>query len=148
MIQLMKSALTILIAVAIYAVIHSLLASLGAKGIARRWFGAESDRWYRLAYNAFAVLSLVPVLALVPLLPDQTLYSIPSPWHFIPLAIQALAGLGLLVGVWQTGVMSFLGLQQFLEPPRKKPPALVVSGLYRWVRHPLYTAGLVILRSP
>jgi protein-S-isoprenylcysteine O-methyltransferase Ste14 len=141
----MKSFVTILLAVLIYGFFHSLLASIGVKSLFHRWFGPETERWYRLAYNALAVLSLVPILAMTALLPDRTLYAIPSPWALIPLSIQGFAGIALVVGLWQTGVMSFFGLQQFLHPPSSSPPAMVKSGLYRWVRHPLYTAGLVFI---
>jgi protein-S-isoprenylcysteine O-methyltransferase Ste14 len=141
----MKSFVTILLAVFIYGFFHSLLASVWVKGRLRRWFGLETERWYRLAYNALAVLSLVPVLALTALLPDRTIYAIPFPWAIIPLSIQAMAGVALVVGLWQTGLWSFLGFQQFLHPPKTSPPVMVLTGLYRWVRHPLYTAGLVLI---
>lgn len=141
----MKSFITIILAVLIYGFFHSLLASLWVKRRAHLWFGPETERWYRLAYNALAVLSLIPILAMTALLPDRTLYAIPSPWAIIPLSIQGLAFIALIVGLWQTGLLSFFGLQQFLHPPSSSPPVMVMSGLYRWVRHPLYTAGLVFI---
>jgi len=141
----MKSFVNILLAVLIYGFFHSLLASMWIKGLVRRWFGPETERWYRLAYNALAVLGLVPVLALTALLPGRTLYAIPFPWAIIPLLIQALAGIALVVGLWQTGLWSFLGIEQFLRPPKTSHSMMVVTGLYRWVRHPLYTAGLVFI---
>jgi protein-S-isoprenylcysteine O-methyltransferase Ste14 len=45
----------------------------------------------------------------------------------------------------QTGLWSFIGIEQLLAPPDSRPPELVISGLYRWVRHPLYTAGLIFI---
>ena len=118
---------------------------IGAKALAQRWLGAAAERGYRLAYNLFAGVSLLPVLALPVLLPDRALYRIPPPWSYLALAVQGLALLALLVGLWQTGVWSFLGLEQLRQPVGNGNPRLVVSGLYRWVRHPLYTAGLVFL---
>jgi protein-S-isoprenylcysteine O-methyltransferase Ste14 len=141
----MKSFVTILSAVLIYGFFHSLLASMWVKRRFRLWFGPETERWYRLAYNALAVVSLVPILVMTAILPDRTIYAIPSPWALIPLSIQGLAGIAAIVGLWQTGLLSFFGLQQFLHPPNSSPPVMVVSGLYRWVRHPLYTAGLVFI---
>lgn len=135
----------ILLAVTLYGILHSLLASKGAKSLAQRWLGASADRGYRLAYNLFAGVSLLPVLVLPVLLPDSPLYRIPSPWSYLALAVQGLALLALLVGLWQTGVWSFLGLEQLLRPPGSGDSQLVIRGLYRWVRHPLYTAGLVFL---
>jgi protein-S-isoprenylcysteine O-methyltransferase Ste14 len=135
----------VFLVVSVYGFIHSLLASLKAKVLARDWFGSSADRWYRLAYNLFATLSLLPVLALLLALPDIRLYAIPFPWVLITLAIQFLAMLALAVGLLQTGVWSFLGLRQLIGPPEAGPPRLVVTGLNGWVRHPLYTAGLVFI---
>jgi len=135
----------ILLAVAVYGVAHSWLASLQAKALAQRSLGASAARGYRLAYNIFAVVTLLPVLALPALLPDRSLYTIPSPWVYLTLALQGLALAALALGVLQTGAWSFLGLEQLFAPAPSEPPPLVVKGLYRWVRHPLYTAGLVFI---
>jgi len=141
----MSSPLLIILAVFLYGVVHSLLALPRAKALARRWFGPAADRWYRLGYNLFGVISFLPVLALPALLPDQTLYTIPTPWSYLALAGQAAAVVMLAVGVMQTGAWKFLGLQQAFAPENQSPPRLVLTGLYRWVRHPLYTAGLLFI---
>jgi protein-S-isoprenylcysteine O-methyltransferase Ste14 len=135
----------ILLAVAAYGFVHSLLATIWAKARAREWIGAGADRWYRLAYNFFAIVTFLPVLALPAVLPDAPLYTIPAPWVYLSTAGQLLAVVMLAVGMVQTGVWSFLGLQQVLEPSRVEPPQLVTNGLYRYVRHPLYTAGLLFI---
>jgi methanethiol S-methyltransferase len=136
----------VLLAVLVYGAMHSFLASLWAKGRARRWFGALADRTYRLLYNIFAVLSFLPVLALAGLLPDRTLYTISIPWALITSLGQLTAVAVLLMGLLQTDVWSFLGFRQLLQPATSNQPArLVLKGLYRWVRHPLYTAGLVFI---
>lgn len=139
------SFITILAAVAAYGVLHSWLASLQVKALARRSLGKTADRLYRLAYNIVAVISLLPVLVLPAILPDQRIYTITLPWTLFTLMIQGLAALILLLGLLQTGLWSFLGLEQLLAPPDRRPPELVIVGLYRWVRHPLYTAGLVFI---
>jgi protein-S-isoprenylcysteine O-methyltransferase Ste14 len=36
-------------------------------------------------------------------------------------------------------------LRQLTSPEDKQVPRLVTEGLYRWVRHPLYTAGLLFI---
>lgn len=135
----------VLLAAGLYGLVHSILASLWAKARAKRALGDHSERWYRLAYNVFAVLSLTPVVALPALLPDRGLYHVPSPWLYLTLAGQGLAVLTLGVGLLHTGVWSFLGVRQLFQPAKEEPPELVVRGLYRWVRHPLYTAGLLFI---
>jgi len=140
------SSAIILAAVGIYGLVHSWLASLQTKRQARRLLGASPvDRFYRLAYNVFAILSLLPILALALLLPDHTLYIIPFPWFLLTLAIQGLAVAALIVGLLQTGPLDFIGLSQPFEPTHDREKTLVTGGLYRWVRHPLYTAGFVFI---
>jgi protein-S-isoprenylcysteine O-methyltransferase Ste14 len=135
----------ILLAVLVYGFVHSLLATLVAKARARQWFGASADRWYRLAYNAFGILTFLPILGLVAAYPGERLYVIPAPWTYITLAGQLLALLALGVGLLQTGIWSFLGFEQMLVTGSTSQPEMVTSGLYRWVRHPLYTAGLAFI---
>jgi protein-S-isoprenylcysteine O-methyltransferase Ste14 len=139
------SAVLILLAVFLYSLFHSFLASLWAKARARRWLGPAVDRFYRLFFNGIGVVTLLPVLALVPLLPDRLIYTVPFPWWLLFLGVQGLAVVGLLVGLMQTGIGSFLGLSQLMGEKQEVSLQLVMGGLYRWVRHPLYTAGLVLI---
>lgn len=153
------SFLWILLALAAYGLLHSLLASHAAKRAAYRLAGKSACRFYRLAYNGLVTLTLLPVLALAAWLPDETIYTIPFPWRVLTLLLQAAAGAALLAGVLQTGALSFLGIRQALDaeaaaagcPPGRpvhpslRTAGLVTEGLYRWVRHPLYTAGLLFL---
>lgn len=135
----------LLVAASIFwAVVHSLLAAHGAKALSARIFGQiATNRFYRFGYNVFSVLTFLPLLAMLVLLPDQFLYSIPAPWLFFTLALQVVA----LVGVLQTGVWDFIGLGQLFRTtsPSTEAARLTIHGLYRYVRHPLYTASLVFL---
>ncbi len=136
----------ILLSLAVWGAIHSLLASLWFKDLVRRWSAMLYERGYRLFFNIFAITSFLPVLVLVALLPDRLIYSIPMPWSLLTLGVQGLALVGLAYGVSQTGMMNFLGLEQLLDPQsavRQRP--LVTDGLYRYVRHPLYFFGLLLI---
>lgn len=135
----------ILLAVLVYGVVHSALATIGFKSRLRSWLGPGADRWYRLAYNAFAILTLLPILALTASLPDRELYVIPAPWSYLALVGQLLALVALAIGLLQTGVYSLLGFEQMLNASPDSSLQMVTSGLYRWVRHPLYTAGLAFI---
>jgi protein-S-isoprenylcysteine O-methyltransferase Ste14 len=135
----------IVLAVAVYGLVHSLLASLPVKSWVQRTFGASVGRFYRLAYNLFAGISFLPVLALLALLPDRKLYTISFPWALLGYALQFASVIILGVGVLQTGAWSFLGFRQLAAETSDQRPELVTGGLYRWVRHPLYTAGLLFI---
>jgi methanethiol S-methyltransferase len=130
----------------IWAVVHSITASHRAKETSARLFGQEStEKYYRFGYNLFSVVTFLPILALLVILPDRFLYSIPAPWLYLTLSLQALAALLALVGVLQTGALDFIGLGQLIRSKQPAAPKLTIHGLYRYVRHPLYTAGLIIL---
>jgi protein-S-isoprenylcysteine O-methyltransferase Ste14 len=141
-----SSFLIILLAFGAYGALHSLLAADAVKARAQQLLGAKAYRSYRLAFNLLSGLALLPVLYLVWRLPDSELWRIPWPWLLLTLAIQAGAGLGLLLSFRVTGSLEFLGMAQFLhlrEPVR--PERLRVDGLYRWMRHPIYSFSLLIL---
>ncbi len=133
----------LILAIAVWAAVHSLLASLEAKGLVRRLFGGLAGRFYRLAYNIFSVISFAPILWLVRILPDRPLYSVGPPWLYALLAAQLLALVCLLIALLQTDTLSFVGLRQLFAG--EGSPHLVERGFYRWIRHPLYLFGLLLL---
>lgn len=133
----------LIFAIALWGIVHSLLASIGFKNFLRRALGEGFIKFYRLLYNIFAVISIAPVLYLMVTLPDQTLYQVPVPWSYLMLAGQGISAILLFVAVMQTDLLAFAGLRQLVE--EEKPARLVTSGLYRSVRHPLYTFSLLIL---
>ena len=137
----------ILLACALYGLVHSLLAANFFKTWVMRVIGQGLyRRVYRLFFSLMGGLTALPVLILVALLPDQHIYTIPAPWVYGTSLLQGLALAGLVVGVLQTGALRFIGLRQFVEPDAAgQPDTLVESGLYRWVRHPLYTCSFVLM---
>ena len=137
--------------IALWGIIHSLLASIGFKNFIRRALGNGFMKFYRLLYNLFAVVSILPVLYLMISLPDKTLYQAPAPWNYLLRAGQVLSVVFLFIAVLQTDLLSFAGLRQLIvgySPGalrEEKTGSLVTSGLHRSVRHPLYTFSLLIL---
>lgn len=134
-----------LLAVTLWAALHSLLASNRAKAAARRRLGPAADRSFRLLYNLIGVLTLLPVLGIPALLPGAMLYAFPAPWATVAFILQFLALLLILVGLMQTGVLGFLGIEQLVRSNPGAAPPLQVAGLYAWARHPLYSAGLAFI---
>jgi len=132
------------LAVLIWGIVHSILASLETKDWAQHTLGTTVMRYYRFAYNIFSVISFIPILWLMAVLPDQVLYQISTPWMYLSLAGQLAAAVLLIVGVLQTDTLSFVGLRQLFEG-QDRSEKLVTQGLYRWVRHPLYMAGLLFI---
>lgn len=120
---------------------HSLLAREAPRAMLRRWFG----RGMRLAWNAIALLHLGLVLwvghAFVPALGPA-----------LPGWVQALR---LLLGVAGVAVMwaasrsydmgRLLGTAQLRGEAVADDEPFSAGGLLAWVRHPLYSGGILIL---
>jgi protein-S-isoprenylcysteine O-methyltransferase Ste14 len=134
----------LIFAVLLWGLVHSLLASGAAKDFARRQAGSLADHFYRLTYNLFALISFVPVLAVAATADHRVLYVVPLPWSALMVLGELLAVVALLEGFRETDVWEFLGLRQ-LGDLDQASPTLVTGGLYQFVRHPLYTAGLVFI---
>jgi protein-S-isoprenylcysteine O-methyltransferase Ste14 len=146
---MIASPVIIIVSAALYAAVHSWLASQRMKDWTRQTFGPTTDRWYRLAYNVVGGVTFIPLLVMLVWLPDRVLYTLSPPWLWLALLGQLVAVAGIAYGLWLTGIWHFLGLCQLLDMPEDerwncKPP-LVVFGAYRWVRHPLYFWGLVFI---
>lgn len=131
----------IMLALAIWGVVHSFLASQLAKDLFRLKSGSMD--FYRLAYNLFAGISFLPVLYLAASLPDRSIYAVPFPWNTVLRLVQGIALVLLLITFLQTDWLSFVGLRQVFG--LKESGELVTGGLYKLTRHPLYTYSLILV---
>ena len=138
---------------ALWALLHSLLASKQAKDLALRISGSRyRDGLYRFAYNAQSVVSLVWAALRFSRLPDRDLYRVRPPWSWLFRASQ-VASLGVLLsGVRVMGTLRFAGLTPLQEllagrdvhpaPEAQGPPlgshdeGVVKAGAFRFSRHP------------
>ena len=135
--------LWLIFAIALWGIVHSIMASLNFKDFLRRTLGTWFMRSYRLLYNVFSTLSFAPILYLMVALPNNELYLVPPPWNYLMLAGQGISVILLFVTFLQTDTLSFVGLRQLFE--EEKQGKLVTGGFYRYIRHPLYTFGLLTL---
>ena len=133
----------LILVMVLWGVFHSLLASTGIKDLFRRAFGNGFMKLYRLLYNIYAVISVLPVAYLMLVLPDKNLYHASPPWDYILRVGQGASVFLLFVATFQTDILSFAGLRQLFK--EEKNGKLITAGLYRFVRHPLYTFSLLIL---
>lgn len=127
----------------IYGLLHSVTASSSFKATLARRFGDSYTKYYRLLYSLFSAITLLPVITLPFIIPDLPLYTIPQPYVYLTGLIQLVAAGLLGYSLLQTGAMQFIGIPQALGRPHQEE--LNTSGLYRYVRHPLYTFGLVFI---
>ena len=129
--------------VGLWAAIHSWLASIRMKDLARRTLGEAGARAYRLFYNVFSVVSVIPIVLMWRGMPDRALYNVGAPWSYLMLGAQAASLVLLFLAFLQTGPLAFAGIAQLLG--EKAGSGLTTTGFYGLVRHPLYLFGLLLL---
>lgn len=129
----------------LYLALHSLLASGRVKrSVERHWPGLRP--WYRLLYNLVAVAGLLGLGWYQGTLPRQWLWE-PSLWSGgggVSLALSGLAIAALALRGYDLG--AFAGTRQLRSEAAIDPEeGLVTEGLHRYMRHPLYTATVLLL---
>jgi len=132
----------------IYALLHSLLAGLALKAaVARRW--PAFAPWYRLSYNAFAGVAALPLVWLLYAVPGDSLWAWRGPWAWLANGLALAAVAGFMVSSRGYDMDEFLGLRQLRggehEPVDRE--SFRISPFHRFVRHPWYSFGLVIVWS-
>jgi protein-S-isoprenylcysteine O-methyltransferase Ste14 len=137
---------------ALWALVHSVLASKQAKDLIRRVAGSRyRDGLYRFIFNAQSVVSLLWAARRFSRLPDKDLYHARPPWSWLFRASQ-VASLGVLLScVWVMGILRFAGLTPLRDlltgsdarpaPEAQGPPVgsddeVVRAGAFRFSRHP------------
>jgi methanethiol S-methyltransferase len=152
----MNPYLTFLLSFILWAGLHSLTSARRVKGQIARLLGQTAyEGLYRLLYNLFALLTFLPVFYLYMRLPDVVLWRVPRPWNLLASLLQLTGLIGLLYAIWQTDFFAFAGLKQAYRYLRRQPvnasdsqtlgESLVVTGLYRYIRHPLYSFSMLFL---
>lgn len=129
----------------VYGAIHSLLASLTIKNaIVRRWPKAMPA--YRLAFNLFAVMALLPVLWLVYGEESPWLWRWTGAWAWLANGLALAAFAGTAVSAHAYDMREFLGLRQLQLGDRgiEDREGFGISHLHRYVRHPWYFLCLVL----
>jgi protein-S-isoprenylcysteine O-methyltransferase Ste14 len=135
-----------MLAVAVFGAGHSIMASMWLKAAIARCCKSNFERFYRLLYNLIAGITILPVMGLVVILPDQPLYRISYPWALITMAIQGLSLWGMVKTMGRSGAGRFLGIEQFLSRnPSEHTEHLVTDGWYEFVRHPIYLFSLFFI---
>lgn len=142
---MITSILLLILYFTIYGLLHSVTAATWFKSRLRGWIGPLFDRWYRLIYNFFAGISILPLFLMLAVLPDRGLYAVPSPWAWLMMAGQAAALVGAGITLLQTNLWHFAGLAQITAAEPTATGSLSIRGSYAWVRHPLYTYSLLLI---
>ncbi len=130
----------------IYFLLHSLLASLQMK----HWVARKKPDWmpaYRLFFNVLASLLIIPPLAMSLAFRGPPLWTWSGPWQWISLILTTLAILCFIWSLRYYDGLEFLGFRQLhgrihdVEDQER----LYISPMHRYVRHPWYFLGLVLV---
>ena len=125
-----------------FAVIHSFLALDSVKKRAEKLFG-KAFRYYRLLYSLISIPLFAPALMVWITYSNSTplIYAIPHNLYPVVILVR-LGAIGIFgYAMLQIDVLEFSGLK------RQKKNVLVTGGAYGLVRHPLYTAGIILLAT-
>lgn len=131
----------------IWCILHSLLIAPPVVRLMRRTFGS-AYRYYRLAYNGVALVSLAGVVWFQFSLPRTVL--LPHALLQLPWALVWVLPLGGAAFFFWSGARAydlrvFLGLAQLRSHPSSSPGTLQLHGVLRHVRHPWYTATILLM---
>lgn len=129
-----------------YFALHSVLASLFVKrAVARRWPALFPA--YRLVYNGVAVLLVLPPFFYVVRYPGATLWAWEGPAWWAVQALAVAATIGFLVTLRGYDGLEFVGLRQWRAGQTRveDQERFKLSPLHRFVRHPWYFLGLVLV---
>lgn len=122
-----------------WCLVHSLLILPAFTDRLRRRLPGVA-RWYRLLYNGFAGLSLIPVMVFERSLRAEPLLAWSGPWRLLQAVLVAAAIALFLLGARGHDVRRFLGLA-----PATGPGRLDTTGILGQVRHPWYLGGILLI---
>ena len=132
----------------LWCALHSLLISPGVTGFLKRRLG-DRYRFTRIAFNAFAVLSLLPVVGYSHTLTGEPFFR----WDGILRPVQAVM-LACSLWLFAAGARVYdlrqtLGLRQIAEHESARgitrSGEIGTSGILGWVRHPWYSGAILLL---
>ena len=132
-----------------WCTLHSLLISRGVTA----FFKAELKErfaYYRLFYNVFSFITLLPVLMYHFSLPEVIIWDWPGFWQLLKIAMYVAAFI-LFYGGYRNYDMDYvMGLKQireFSEEADSEPIPFKTSGILEYVRHPWYSGGILLVWS-
>nr|MBI1229064.1 DUF1295 domain-containing protein [Cytophagales bacterium] len=120
---------------------HSYLAALNIKRKFQGYMG-KAYKWYRMLYSLLATLGFFALLLYAATLSPQYLITPSDGTQYIGYMLATFGTIIAVKSMKGISITRFLGVRP--HDDLKETNELVLDGLYRWVRHPLY-AGLIMI---
>jgi protein-S-isoprenylcysteine O-methyltransferase Ste14 len=145
----MQQYIILFIGWASYYSLHSLLAHQATKEHFKKVSG-NYNRFYRLIFNTISIIGFISLLWFQFLIPSKSFMDENNLLQLAGIATMLLGIIVLLAAFASFNKSEFIGIEQLTETPMettidKDPHQLVKTGMYRYVRHPLYFGLIIIL---
>jgi methanethiol S-methyltransferase len=132
-----------------YCCVHSALISVTATDFLQHALG-DRYRFYRLLFNTFSVITLIPLLRYTDSARWQTesLFLWEGHLRIVQYFLITLAAILILTGARRYSILQFLGIQQILQRSggaMTESGEVDSSGVLSVVRHPWYVAVFLLL---
>jgi protein-S-isoprenylcysteine O-methyltransferase Ste14 len=118
----------------IYCVLHSVFAATGVKEKIKRGM-SKHYKYYRILYTIFSFLFLVAIIYFQLSLPTRQIFQLSAGIIIVGIII-SFSGLWLMIICINKYFISLSGLRSLLQ--ERISHELMISGIHRYVRHPLY----------
>jgi len=129
-----------------FFLIHSVTASLNLKNLVARNY----SQWmpaYRLAFNAFSIILIVPILWLSFSWSSEPLWRWSSGIFWFLQFVSLLTVVAFYFSLKYYDMAEFMGTKQWSERNTavEDQEQFVIGEFHRYVRHPWYTMGIIII---
>jgi len=129
----------LLLAWLLYFYLHSLLAATSVKNFLAKKFTITSSRTYRIGYNIIGLTGILLLFYFQLIIPSTILFTAGFITSSIAFCL-LLAGLFIMIfAIKNYDWKSFVGITE------EKNYALVIAGMNRYVRHPLYSGTMLFV---
>ncbi len=131
-----------------WCVLHSALISITVTNYMKRNLGGRF-RFFRLLYNIFSLLTLVPLLYYSASIRQELIFHWHGPLVIIQCLLIATSFFLFITGGWNYSIPMFLGIRQIRTKRENwslsEHETFVTSGIHRMIRHPWYLGGMMIV---
>jgi protein-S-isoprenylcysteine O-methyltransferase Ste14 len=132
----------------LWCLLHSALISLTITNYLKEKLG-EKYKFYRLAYNLFALATLIPLILYESALRSQPIFRWDGLFLIVRLILLGTAGGLFLAGVLKFDMLHFWGIRQVQSgnsySALSKSNDIDTSGILSIIRHPWYSATILLV---
>lgn len=127
--------------------LHSFLISSGFSAVMKRILGRRNG-YFRLFYNIFSVLSIIPVIYFQLSLEEKVIFAWNWPWALAKYALYGAALLLFYGGYRVYDIQYMLGIRQIHAMNSgnyKQTEDFTQNGILAYVRHPWYSGSILLI---